>query len=83
MLTKTSAHGRQTEAGPGQQIGREMARWWLAQANSNAGARTGTTSAQQAEIKRLKAEINRLREDNEILKGATVLFAKELDPSNR
>jgi transposase len=83
MLTKTSAHGRQTEAGPGQQISRELARWWLAQANSNDGARTGTISAERAEIKQLNAEISRLRKDNEILKAATVLFAKELDPSNR
>jgi transposase-like protein len=46
-------------------------------------ARTATISAERAEIKQLNAEISRLRKDNEILKAATVLFAKELDPSNR
>jgi transposase len=31
----------------------------------------------------LKAENKRLREDNEILRAATVFFAGELDPRNR
>jgi len=53
------------------------------QADVNAGARPGTTSDDQAEIKRLKAEVKKLREDNEILKAATVFFAGELDPRNR
>ena len=64
-------------------VGRETARRWLVQADVNAGARPGTTSDEQAEIKRLKAEVKKLREDNEILKAATVFFAGELDPRNR
>jgi len=36
-----------------------------------------------SEIKRLKAENKRLREDVEILRGATTFFAGELDPRNR
>jgi transposase-like protein len=64
-------------------VGRETARRWLVQADVNAGARPGATSEDQAEIKRLKAEVKRLREDNEILKSATVFFAGELDPRNR
>ena len=40
-------------------------------------------SDEQAEIKTLKAENKRLREDNEILRAATVFFAGELDPRNR
>jgi transposase len=64
-------------------IGRETARRWLVQADINAGARPGTTSDEQAEIKKLKAENRRLREDNEILRAATVFFAGELDPRNR
>jgi transposase-like protein len=64
-------------------VGRETARRWLVQVDVNAGARPGATSADQAEIKQLKAEIKRLREDNEILKAATVFFAGELDPRNR
>jgi transposase len=64
-------------------VGRETARRWLVQADVNAGARPGVTSDESAEIKRLKAENNRLREDNEILEAATVFFAGELDPRNR
>ena len=48
-----------------------------------AAGRPGVTSSESAEIKRLKAENRRLREDNEILKAATVFFAGELDPRNR
>jgi transposase-like protein len=64
-------------------VGRETARRWLVQSDINAGARPGTTSDDNAEIRRLKAENKKLREDNEILKAATVFFAGELDPRNR
>lgn len=64
-------------------VGRETTRRWLVQADINAGSRAGVTSDEQAEIKKLKAENRRLREDNEILKAATVFFAGELDPRNR
>ena len=64
-------------------VGRETVRRWLVQADIDAGTRPGATSDEQAEIKRLKAENRRLREDNEILRAATVFFAGELDPRNR
>ena len=64
-------------------IGRETARRWLIQADVNAGTRPGVTSSEAEEIKKLKAENRRLREDNEILRAATVFFAGELDPRNR
>lgn len=37
--------------------------------------RPGTTTDEQVEIKRVKADVKTLREDNEILKVATVFFA--------
>jgi transposase len=64
-------------------VGRETARRWLVQADINAGSRPGVTSDEQAEIKKLKAENRRLREDVEILKAATSFFAGELDSRNR
>ena len=64
-------------------VGRETARRWLVQADVNAGIRPGVTSDDQGEIKKLKAENRRLREDNEILRAASVFFAGELDPRNR
>ena len=64
-------------------VGRETARRWLVQADINAGNRPGVTSEEQAEIKKLKAENRRLREDNEILRQASIFFAGELDSRNR
>jgi len=64
-------------------IGRESVRRWVIQAEVDAGAREGVTTEEQAEIKRLKAENRRLKEDVAILKAATTFFAGELDPRNR
>jgi len=47
------------------------------------GARTGPTSEELAEIKRLRREVRDLKEANEILKAASIFFAGELDPRHR
>lgn len=52
-------------------------------ADVDGGTRQGVTSEELAEIKALKAENRRLREDVDILKRATTFFAGELDPRNR
>ena len=49
----------------------------------DSGERPGITSSELEEIKRLKAENRRLREDVAILKAATSFFVGELDPRNR
>lgn len=64
-------------------LGRETVRRWVVQSDIDAGDRPGITSAEQAEIKRLKAENRRLREDVEILRAATTFFAGELDSRSR
>lgn len=64
-------------------VGKESLRRWVAQAQTDAGDRPGSTTAEQAEIKKLKAENRRLREDVAILKAATSFFVGELDPRNR
>ncbi len=38
------------------------------------------TSQEREEIKKLRREVSQLRRANEILKSASVFFAKELDP---
>jgi transposase len=53
------------------------------QAEIDEGGRPGVTSAEHAEIKRLKAGNRRLREDVDILRAATTFFAGELDSRNR
>lgn len=64
-------------------VGYESLRRWVAQHEIDAGTREGLTSEENAEIKRLRAENRRLREDNEILKRASIFFAGELDPRNQ
>jgi transposase-like protein len=61
----------------------ETVRRWVVDAEIDAGARPGLTSAEQAEIKALRAKVRRLEEDNAILKAATTFFVGELDPRNR
>ena len=64
-------------------VGTESVRRWVIQAQIDAGDRPGVSSEENEEIKRLKAENRRLREDVAILKAATTFFAGELDPRNR
>jgi transposase-like protein len=60
-------------------LGKETVRRWVVQADIDDGARPGTPTKESAEIKRLKAENRRLRQDVEILRAATTFFAGELD----
>jgi transposase len=64
-------------------VSRETLRRWVAQAEIDDGARSGVTSVQAEEIRRLKTENKRLREANEILKAASIFFAGELDSRTR
>ena len=64
-------------------VGKESVRRWVRQAEIDSGQREGTTSVENEELKRLKAENRRLREDVAILRAATSFFAGELDPRNR
>ncbi|MBK9100964.1 MAG: hypothetical protein IPM90_05405 [Austwickia sp.] len=64
-------------------MGKESVRRWVIQAQVDRGQRQGTTSAELAEMKDLKAKVRRLEEDNEILRRASIFFAGELDPRNR
>ena len=64
-------------------MGHESVRRWVLQPDIDDGTRDGATSGESAEIKKLKAENTRLREDVAILRAATSFFAGELDPRNR
>ena len=52
-------------------------RAWVKQAEIDAGERPGLTTEEREELARLRRENRQLREDVEILKRATVFFAKE------
>jgi transposase len=53
---------------------------WVDQAQVGAGAKAGVSSSEIEEIKALKAEVKPLREVNEILRSASIFFAREPDP---
>ena len=81
---KTGQYGSQWEAicSVAAKIGAsgETVRKWVRQAGVDAGARAGTSSEESAELRRLRREVHELRRANEILKAASVFFARELDP---
>jgi len=52
-------------------------RRWVAQADIDAGRRPGVTSEEHSELVQLRKENRVLREERDILKRATVFFAKE------
>jgi transposase len=59
----------------------ETLRKRVRQAEADSGARPDLpSSAEREEMRRLRAENFELRRANEILKSASVFFAKELDP---
>ncbi len=58
----------------------ETLRVWVRQAEADDGTRSDRlTTAEREELAALRREIRDLRRSNEILKAASVFFAKELD----
>lgn len=62
-------------------VGAEPLRRWVLQAELDAGVRDGQTSEQHAEIRRLRAEIKRFRDDVVVLKAVTTFFAGNSTPA--
>jgi transposase len=61
-------------------VGHEVLRKRVRRAEADAGARPDLpTTEERDEIRRLRKENQELRRANEILKSASVFFAKELD----
>ena len=62
----------------------ETLRLWQRRFEVDAGVKPGLTTDAAAEIKRLQKEVSELRKANEIVRAASIFFAKELDhPSTR
>lgn len=63
-------------------VHRETLRLWVRQAEADGGSRNDRLTTDERErIKALEREVRELRKANEILKAASVFFAKELDPT--
>ena len=58
----------------------ETLRLWVRRDEVDHGKRPGVTSAERERIRELERENRELRRANEILKAASALFARELDP---
>jgi transposase len=58
----------------------ESVRRWMRQADIDAGVKDGLTSAEQAEVVRLRRDNRRLEMENEILRRAAAYFAKDALP---
>ncbi len=69
--------------GPKVGVGPETLRKWVLQAQIDAEHNPGVTTAEQQRIKQLERENRDLKEANEILKAASIFFARELDPRHR
>jgi transposase len=69
----------------GEQLGinPETLRGWVTQAEVDAGARPGTTTAEAARLGELEREVRELRRANAILLSASVFFAAALDRPSR
>ena len=61
----------------------EALRTWVKQAETDEGARRGTTSTEAARVAELEREVRELRRANQILKSAASFFAAELDRPSR
>jgi len=58
----------------------ETLRRWLRRDEVDHGQRPGVTSSERERVRELERENRELRRANEILKAASVFFARELDP---
>jgi len=75
-----ASHAACEAIGPKHGIDSESLRRWTSQAQIDFGRRTGPASDEIAEIKALKSKGRDLEEAKDILRQASIMDARELDP---
>lgn len=60
----------------------ESVRRWMRQADVDDGVKDGLTTAEQAEVVKMRREIRRLEMENEILRRAAAYFAADTLPKS-
>lgn len=60
-------------------VNRETVRYWVKNTPASKGGKRGLSEEEIVELSRLRKEVVELKRANEILKSASVFFAKELD----
>ena len=78
-----SVFGARKAMGPKLGVGAESLRLWTRQAQIGANQAPGATTEEQQRIKELERENREPKEVNEILKSASIFFARKLDPRRR
>jgi transposase len=61
-------------------VSAESLRRWVRQAEVDAGVRPKVDASEAVRVRELERENLELRRANEILKAASIFFARELDP---
>lgn len=64
-------------------VAAETLRRWVRQALIDQGMSPGVKTVEKQRIKDLERQVRDLKEANEILKAASVFFARELDPRHQ
>ena len=75
-----SRHGAVKQIAQRVGVHSDTLRAWCKQAEVDAGARPGVSTAESARVKELEREVKELKRANEILLAASSFFARELDP---
>jgi len=79
MVAEIGEPGAVRRVGEKLGVNPETVRYWVNKAPADKGGRSGLTTEQLEELKSLRRENSELRRANEILKAASVYFARELD----
>ena len=80
LLNYSSVSAACRDLAPKLNVGTETLRKWVMVAQADDGVGSGPTTVQLDEITALKPKVRDLEETNEILKAASIFFARELDP---